>query len=224
MSLLVALRRFLPVALIVAAAGIFGTAAVQPALAQETAAVPAPVPTQEPNATQNSAQTYLINAGDVLEVFVWGEERLQRQVRVLPDGTFVFPLAGTLVAEGRTPADIADEIRFRIQNQFRDVVPEVTVSVGDTAGLRIYVVGKVRSPGSFVVGRYVNPLQALSLAGGPAEFADVDNALLLRESPAGQIVQRVRLGDLLRGARRVNEGVALPELAAMKSGDVLVIP
>jgi len=218
MSLNLALRRFLSVAPKVMAAAALGAGLVQPAVAQESPAATTSVP------ATTDAQLYRINAGDILEVFVWGEERLQRQVRVLPDGTFVFPLAGTLVAEGRTPADIADEIRFRIQNQFREVVPEVTVSVSETAGLRIYVVGKVGAPGSFSVGRYVNPLQALALAGGPAEFADVDNALLLRESPSGQIAHRVRLNDVLKGARRVNEGEQLPELAPMKSGDVLVIP
>lgn len=36
-------------------------------------------------------QPYRINAGDELEINVWGEERLQRTVRVLPDGTFSFP-------------------------------------------------------------------------------------------------------------------------------------
>src|SRR5687767_11316827 len=86
------------------------------------------------SAFAQQARPYQINAGDVLEVFVWGEEKLQRDVRVLPDGTFAFPLAGTIKAEGRTAEVIGTEIRSRIQGQFRETVPEVTVTVKDTAG------------------------------------------------------------------------------------------
>ncbi len=223
MSFSLAFRRIFPAMLKSATAAALLISVQQPAIAQQAAPVP-PRTTQTQVTPPGDGQAYLINAGDILEVFVWGEERLQRQVRVLPDGTFVFPLAGTVVAEGRAPADIADEIRFRIQNQFREVVPEVSVAVSDPAGLRIYVVGKVQAPGSFVIGRYVNPMQALTLAGGPSEFADVDNALILRESPTGQVVRRVRLGEVLGGARRLGNRSQLPELETMQSGDVLVIP
>ena len=41
--------------------------------------------------------------GDEIEVMVWGDERLQRDVLVLPDGTFAFPLVGQVLAAGRLP-------------------------------------------------------------------------------------------------------------------------
>ena len=49
---------------------------------------------------------YRINPGDELDVLVWGDERLQRSVRVLPDGTFAFPLVGQVVAAGRLPSEL----------------------------------------------------------------------------------------------------------------------
>lgn len=175
-------------------------------------------------ALAQQTRAYQVNAGDVLEVFVWGEDKLQRDVRVLPDGTFAFPLAGTIRAEGRTAEDIGTEIRTRIQGQFRETLPEVTVTVKDTAGMRVYVVGKVRAPGSYSIGRYLNALQALALAGGPAEFADVDNAIILSETPTGQKAERVRLSDLLKGGKRLEEGQQTQYLQPLRSGDVLVIP
>ena len=49
---------------------------------------------------------YRINPGDDLEILVWGDERLQRTVRVLPDGTFGFPLVGQVMAAGQLPSDL----------------------------------------------------------------------------------------------------------------------
>jgi len=173
-----------------------------------------------------SAQTtgeYRVNAGDELEIFVWGEERLQRPVRVLPDGSFAFPLAGTIVAAGHTGPEIASAIGARIKNNYK-VMPDITVAVRDTAGARFYVVGKVRTPGGYAIGRTVDVVQALSLAGGTAEFADVDNAVILRQTPSGQSVERVRLAEVLKGSRSLSNGPQASPLPTLGSGDVLVIP
>jgi polysaccharide export outer membrane protein len=176
-----------------------------------------------PVAAQPVAE-YRINAGDELEIFVWGEERMQRAVRVLPDGSFAFPLAGTIKAEGRTGPQIAAAISEKIKGNYRNAVPDVTVSVRDTVGSRFYVVGKVRTPGGYATGRTVNIVQALSLAGGTAEFADVDNAVILRQTPQGQSVERVRLSEILKGSRGLSTGPQEKPLPTLGSGDVLVIP
>lgn len=167
---------------------------------------------------------YTINAGDELDVFVWGEERMQRQVLVQPDGTFAFPLAGTIRAGGRNVSDIAAEIRERISLNYRGAPPDVTVSVREATGMRFYVVGKVRSPGSFNSGTSPNILQALSMAGGPADFADVKNAVILRQTPHGEVVERVALNKLLKGGRALDAGTLGTPLPTLASGDVLVIP
>lgn len=171
-----------------------------------------------------STPEYRINAGDELEVFVWGEERMQRPVRVLPDGSFAFPLAGTVIAVGRTAPEIAKAISDRIKGNYRTSVPDVTVAVRDTAGARFYVVGKVRTPGAYSTGRAVNVVQALSLAGGTVEFADVDNAVILRQTANGQSVERIRLSDVLKGGRALSNGAQASPLPTMGVGDVLVIP
>ncbi|MFT3967137.1 MAG: polysaccharide biosynthesis/export family protein [Sphingobium sp.] len=167
---------------------------------------------------------YGVNPGDELDVFVWGEERMQRSVRVQPDGTFTFPLAGTIKARDRNVTDIAAEIRERISTNYRSAPPDVTVSVRDATGMRFYIVGKVRSPGSFTSGSPVNILQALSLAGGPAEFADLRNAVVLRQNGGGQVVERVQLAQLLKGGRAMDAGRLQSPLPVLLSGDVLVVP
>ena len=183
--------------------------------------IAAPVRAQ---AAAPASNEYRINPGDDLDIFVWGEERLQRPVRVLPDGTFAFPLAGTIKAEGRTAPEVASTISDRIKGNYRNAVPDVTVSIRDTGGSRFYVVGKVRAPGGYSIGRKINVVQALSLAGGTAEFADVDNAIILRQTPQGQSVERIRLSEVLKGSRGLTVGPQATPLPTLGSGDVLVVP
>lgn len=167
---------------------------------------------------------YRINAGDELDIFVWGEESMQREVRVQPDGTIAFPLAGTIKAVDRNVTDVAAEIRERIAVNYRSTVPDVTVSVRDATGMRFYVIGKVRTPGSYTSGTAMNVLQAVSIAGGTTEFADVKNAVILRQTPAGQVVEPVKLSTLLKGGRALDAGALTTPLPILLSGDVLVIP
>lgn len=171
-----------------------------------------------------SASRYTVKAGDQLDVFVWGEERMQRQVLVQPDGTFAFPLAGTIRADGRNVSDIADEIRGRIALNYTAGPPDVTVTVRETDGTRFYVLGKVRTPGSYTSRSAPNILQALSMAGGTADFADTGGAVILRQTRAGQVVERIQLSKLLKGARSLNSGALGTPLPTLQSGDVLLIP
>lgn len=167
---------------------------------------------------------YRVHAGDELDVFVWGEERMQRTVRVQPDGTFSFPLAGTIKAAGRGVSDIGVEIRERISVNYRDAPPDVTVSVRNATEMRFYVVGKVRTPGSYTSATPINILQALSMAGGTADFADLKHAIILRQGAPEQVVEPVQLNRLLKGGRALELGKLSRSLPTLSSGDVLVIP
>lgn len=185
-----------------------------PALAQTPAPAGAPA---------GSAGTYLINPSDELEIYVWGDERLQRVLRVLPDGTFSFPLVGVVHAAGRTTVDVEDEVEKRLATQYREAPPQVTVSVRNAAGMMVSVIGKVRTPGTFPLSRPLDVLQALSLAGGPGEFADVGSVMILRRQGDKPTVIRTRLTDVLRGRASASDlsGDSLPTLM---SGDVVIVP
>jgi polysaccharide export outer membrane protein len=100
-------------------------------------------------------------------------------------------------------------------------VPQVTVSVKNPSGYQFSVIGKVKSPGTFTPGRYVNALEALSIAGGPSEFASVSNATILRKVGQGTLVIHPRLAAALKGdATRLVPG----DVPSIQSGDTLVVP
>lgn len=187
-----------------------------PASAQEPAAA-------APIAAPGSPTPYRINPGDELQVFVWGEERLQRSVRVLPDGSFSFPLVGRIDALNKLPTDIEKVIADGLKSQYRGDVPQVTVSVVSPGGFQFSIIGKVNSPGTFTPGRYLNVIEALSIAGGPSEFAQLSNIVIIRKSGETLTPFRVRLNDVVRGS--VTQSDLTPDrIPQIQSGDTIIVP
>lgn len=197
-------------------------AAAAAALAVPAAAQSQAAPTAVTTAETGQPSAYRINSGDTLEIYVWGEERLQRTVNVLPDGTVAFPLVGQIRAQGMLPQQLEAQIRAGLRDQYRGEVPQVTVSVAPT-GLQFSVMGRVRAPGSFQPGRYVNVLEALSLAGGPNEFADLDNVVIIRKAGDGVRTLRVRMAPLFRSGVSTTD-VQRANLIRLESGDTVIVP
>ena len=165
---------------------------------------------------------YRINPGDVLEIYVWGEERLQRTVNVLPDGTIAFPLIGQLNVAGLLPSELEERVRDGLREQYRGEVPQVTISVSPV-GMQFSIIGRVNSPGNFQPGRYVNALEALSLAGGPNEFADLNNIVIIRKVGDQLRTIRVRMANLLKG--NISQGdISNANLVRIESGDTVIVP
>ena len=180
-----------------------------------------PAAAQQPLAPPQAGPAYRINPGDEIEVMVWGEERLQRTMRVLPDGTFSFPLVGQVVAVDQLPSDLERIISAALRPQYRGAVPQVMVSVKNPSGYQFSVVGKVKAPGTFTPGHYVNALEALTMAGGPSEFATLNGATILRKTGSRFATLRLRLDDALNGRTgRMRDG----DVPAIQTGDTLVVP
>lgn len=168
-------------------------------------------------ATQESVvQTlYKIQAGDILLITVWKEPDMQREIQVRPDGGLSFPLVGDLFAEGKTP----DQLRADLVSKLKKFIPSpaVTVSVQQTTGNRIYVIGKVLKPGEFVMVRPIDVLQALSMAGGLNAFALADEIKVLRRVTGNQTVMKFNYSD-------IEKGRGLEQNILLRSGDVVVVP
>ena len=152
---------------------------------------------------------FTLSREDVVEVSVWKEAELSRQVPIRPDGKIALPLIGELQAEGKTPKALEEEITQKLQPLVRD--PRVSVIVRDVNGRRVFVTGMVAHPGAFPLRSDMTVLQALALAGGFQEFADKGDIKVLRAD--GQHVV-VSWDDLVDGKRRV----------ALGSGDTVVVP
>jgi polysaccharide export outer membrane protein len=158
---------------------------------------------------------YRISPEDILLISVWREEGMEREVIVRPDGGISFPLAGNVQVSGKTPTEVEEEIAARLKRYIPDAV--VTVSVKQLSGLRVYVTGQVRNPGQFSVGRYVDVLQAITLAGGLTPFANADDIKILRREGGKEVVYRFNYGQ-------VRKGQNLSQNIQLKADDVVVVP
>jgi len=163
----------------------------------------------------SAAERYLLNAGDQLDISVWNEDALQKQVIVLPDGMISFPLAGELVAQGKTVSELQAALKQSLTEYLAD--PVVTVSVTSVSGNTIHILGKVTNPGIFVMNQPLDAMQALSLAGGLSAYAKENSIIVLRRNGDHQQVLPVHFAS-------IKKGQDLATNIMLNSGDVIVIP
>jgi polysaccharide export outer membrane protein len=185
--------------------------AAAPAAAQETA-TPAAVQTEE---------GYRINGGDLLHISVYGEQNLDKDVPVQPDGGIAFPLVGNLNARGMTLKELQGKIaaNLRESQYFPNLTDnEVTVSMVKATGNSVSVVGQVKAPGTFAYDTQLDVMQALSLAGGLTPFASKSKIKILRRDHAG--TQTAILFDY----SEVEDGEQLEKNILLRGGDVVVVP
>lgn len=158
---------------------------------------------------------YGVNPGDILEISVWKEQDLQKQVMVRPDGYFSFPLTGDIRAEGRTVEAVRQEVANRVSRFVPD--PVVSVAVLEPRGSKVYVIGQVNRPGEYPINRFVDIVQAISMAGGFTPFAQLDSIKVLRRQGATQTAIPFSYGDIAAGKR-------LQQNIVLEPGDTVLVP
>ena len=165
------------------------------------------------------SETYLLSPGDQLEISVWNEETLQKTITVLPDGLISFPLVGHVQAAGKSAAELETLIAKKLTAFIAD--PEVNVTVTNTRGNVVFVVGKVLKPGPIVMIQSTTVMQALAMAGGLNEFASANSIKIIRRTGTGaasqETVLNVRYSDLEKGSDLASNHL-------LNSGDVIVVP
>ena len=168
-----------------------------------------------PAQAQQALPDYTLQPGDQIDVSVWREEDLQKNILIRPDGKVSFPLVGEIVAVDRTPAQIQAEITQKLLVYIPEAV--VTVTVTGIEGNRIYLIGQVQAPGALVMNPRINILQALSQAGGGTPFASLNDIIVVRGSGADQRTIKFRYDDVARG-RNLEQNILL------EAGDVIIVP
>lgn len=162
--------------------------------------------------------TYIIGAGDGLEVFVWGHDDLSMSVSVRPDGNISTPLVEDMQAAGRTPTQLARAIERVLSEYVRS--PTATVIVQQFVGeydRQIRVVGQAIDPMSLSYRSGMSLLDVMIAVGGLSEFASGNKSKIIRNQNGQEVVINVRIKDLLnRGDMQQN--------VRMLPGDILIIP
>ena len=168
------------------------------------------------NATfAQESSPYLIGATDVLNIYVWKEPDLTQDVTVLPDGNITFPLIGEIQAQGRTVTELKKDISDKLKDYV--TAPEVTVVVTQINSRRIYTIGKLIGPGPYPLVPSMTVLQALSTAGGLAQWADEKNILIIRREGDKEIQHRFNYKEYVSG-KNMEQNILL------KPNDTIVVP
>lgn len=163
----------------------------------------------------NLEKKFVLGPGDTIEISVWREDTLQKNVQVRPDGKISFPLIGDIQAEGRT----VEELRIDIQEKISEYVPDSPVSVilNELNSSRAYVIGKVASPGVVLLTGNIRIMQALAIRGGLTTFAGESDINLIREVDGVQKVYEFDYDD-------VADGDDLEQNLVLQPGDTIVVP
>ena len=166
------------------------------------------------------SENYIIGALDELTVFVWRNPELGARVQVRPDGRITTPLITDMVAVGKTPAQLAEDIRVVLAEYIQD--PLVSVMVDRPQGTfsqQIRIVGATERPAAIPYRANMTLLDAMIAVGGLSEFAAGDKARLVRKdrTTGAQHEYELKIARLIkRGDTSAN--------VRLQPGDVIIIP
>ena len=169
--------------------------------------------------TSTSVDEYLLGPTDSIQISVWRNQDLSIGVPVRPDGRVSMPLIGDVMATGKTPEQLANEIEQGLANYIRE--PQVTVVVTSMGSHefsdRVRVTGAVNQPISVPHRPGMTVLDMMLSAGGANPFANLNSAMLYRALDNRMVAIPVRLDDIL------NSGDVSTNYR-MRPGDILAVP
>lgn len=171
------------------------------------------------NPEAQAVKEYRIGVDDSIRVAVWQNPDLNVTVPVRPDGMISVPLVGDVEAGGKTPTEVADEIKTKLAKFVRE--PQVTVIVDQLRSheylSRVRVTGAVRQPISVPYRQGMTVLDAVLAAGGTTEFAAANRTELYRKSAKGTRAYSVQLESILHDGDLATNYEVQP-------GDVITVP
>jgi polysaccharide biosynthesis/export protein len=160
---------------------------------------------------------YIIGPGDTIEVLVWRNEALSRSVIVRPDGKISLPLINDILAAGRTPMELKEEIARELK-RYKEV-PEVSVIVTETKSQVVYLLGQVVNPGPYPLSPKATVLQVIAQAGGFTPYADRNNIVVIRPANGKTQEQRITVSY-----RSILAGRSTKGNIALHAGDTIIVP
>jgi polysaccharide export outer membrane protein len=168
-----------------------------------------------PLLAEPATPSYEIGPSDLLRVFIWKETELTQDLVVMPDGRITFPLIGEIQAQGRNVTELKELISEKLKKYV--TAPEVTVIVRESNSRLIYTIGRVARPGPYPLGAGMTVLQALSMAGGFAEWAEEKNIKIVRREGGKEIQLPFNYKEYISG-RNLEQNILL------RPSDTIVVP
>lgn len=162
-----------------------------------------------------TGDNYLIGAGDTLSIDVWQEPNLTKQVSVRLDGHISLPLINEIEVVGIT----CSELRSRLIDLYKEYVKpiELTVTVVESVNNKFYISGQINTPGEYTLQKHMTILQAITRAGGLADFANASDIRLIRKVNGVDKPYRVDYNAIV-------SGYDLSQNIQLKADDTIFVP
>jgi len=177
-----------------------------------------PATIHQSNTVDVASYKYLIGAGDVVNIFVWRNPEVSGTFVVRPDGMITTSLVEDIPVSGKTPTELARTIEEILSTYLRE--PVVTVTVNNFVGPfseQIRVIGEASEPKSINYTQQMTLLDVMIRVGGLTEFADGNDAILVRVENGEQKQYEIYIEDLIKNGEISANVDVLP-------GDIIVIP
>ena len=155
---------------------------------------------------------YTLGAGDQLTVQLFGAQNRTLRLKVDRDGRVNFPELGPIPVIGKNFDAVREDIEVRVARQM--IGTQVSVSMGDTRSISVFVMGEVERPGSYTVSGLSTITSALYTSGGIKTTGSLRDIQLKRR---GTVVSRLDLYDLLLRGDTSRD-------TKLQPGDVVFIP
>lgn len=199
-------------------------AAGPPAFAQATAPPAAVVPpgARTPPPAAQAESDYVVGPQDVLNVRIYGEEKMSGRIRIDNDGTFPFEYLGRVKAEGLTTAHIEAYLTKALSDGYLRN-PQVSVEVVEYRSQSVFVTGEVRAPNKYSLPGNSTLMDVLTYAGSvtpnAGNWVHITHARqgveISGPSPAAEYDIRINLRDIQTGkAQNIK----------MRDGDTVFVP
>jgi polysaccharide export outer membrane protein len=190
---------------------------------QTTATTATTADAAAPAGQAGDAGSYVIGSGDQLRIFVYDAPQLSIDVPVRPDGRISTPLIPEIVAAGKTPRQLSQDITERLKEFVNE--PNVTVIVSSFVGplnRQIRIIGEAAEPQAIPYRDHLTVLDVMIQTKGLTRYAAGNRAIIVRRVTDKQGGDRqesipVRLSDLLKDGD-------ISQNVEMQPGDTLIIP
>ena len=150
------------------------------AAAQAPAPAPEPLAYQAPvvRALPAAREAFTLGVEDVISITIYDNEEFNTTQAVRPDGYVAVLSIGDVKAEGRTVAELRQEIEQRLTQFIRR--PNANIVINEYNSRKMLVLGAVAKPGVVKLRSKKNLLEAMSDAGGLSPDADLKRSVLFR--------------------------------------------
>lgn len=149
---------------------------------------------------------YQVGPEDQLAIAIFGQDNLNRELRVNGQGEIAMPLVGVVKVAGMTPQEVQKRLEELYNARFL-VNPQITVTVKEFRHQRVAVTGAVAKPGSYEIIGPRTLLEVLSLAGG---FSNQGSQAIGGGVQAGDVVDVIRNQNAPDMAKRAKAGSSQP--------------